>query len=154
MSEEKKKTDGVRARTRAKREVPKSANVNPSRSGWIAILVVLAMFLAMRYFSRSNGDKVDELSATGFRRAVVENRIASVERVRDMDSSSTYLRGKYILGGGTNPSFHVRLVPGENEELMNWLVERGVECPVREHAPLIGPLMQQLLFFLLLIGFF
>jgi hypothetical protein len=50
MSEENKKdsNERVRARTRMKREVPKSANVNPSRSGWIAILVVLAMFLAMR----------------------------------------------------------------------------------------------------------
>ena len=34
------------------------------------------------------------------------------------------------------------------------LVEKGIECPVKEHAPLIGPLMQQLLFFLLIIGFF
>jgi cell division protease FtsH len=71
-----------------------------------------------------------------------------------MDSASTFLRGEYITGGSVNPVFRVRLVPGENEELMNWLVEKGVECPVKEHAPLIGPLMQQLLFFLLLIGFF
>ena len=153
MPEEKKKADNARARTRAKREVPKSANVNPSKSGWIAILIVIAMFLAMRHFSQSNSDKVDELSVTGFRRAVTENRVASVERVRDMDSTSTYLHGKYISGSG-NAAFRVKLVPGENEELMNWLVEKGVECPVKEHAPLIGPLMQQLLFFLLLIGFF
>ena len=154
MSEEKENTEGARARTRTERKVPKSANVSPARSGWIAILVVAAMFLAMRYFSQASGDKVDELSVTGFRRAVAENRVSKVERIRDTDSASTYLRGTYMSGGGANAAFRVRLVPGENEDLMNWLVERGVECPVKEHAPLIGPLMQQLLFFLLLIGFF
>ena len=155
MSEKKKENKGARTRTRAKRAVPKSANVNPSKSGWIAILIVAAMFLTMRYFSDANAaKKVDELSVTGFRRAVTENRVARVERIRDMDSASTYLRGEYITGGSVNPVFRVRLVPGENEELMNWLVEKGVECPVKEHSPLIGPLMQQLLFFLLLIGFF
>ena len=156
MSKEKEKIESARARTRAKRKVPKSANVSPARSGWITILIVAAMFLAMRYFSQANGDKVDELSVTGFRRAVAENRVDKVERIRDTDSASTYLRGKYVLGGEQNGNlnFRVRLVPGENEDLMNWLVEKGVECPVKEHAPLIGPIMQQLLFFLLLIGFF
>ena len=57
-------------------------------------------------------------------------------------------------GGGTETAFRVRLVPGENEQLMLWLVERGVDCPVKEHAPLIGPLLQQLFFFLLLLAFF
>ena len=156
MSEKKKNTNESRARTRTrvKREVPKSANVNPSRSGWIALLVIAGMFLAMRFFSQGGGEKVDDLSVTGFRRAVEENAVAKVERVRDMDSASTFLRGEYVSGGGKSGSFRVRLVPGENEDLMNWLVSKGVDCPVKEHAPLIGPLMQQLLFFLLLIGFF
>ena len=30
------------------------------------------------------------------------------------------------------PNFRVRLVPGENEELMKFLLEKGISCPVRE----------------------
>ena len=150
---EKKRNNETRARTRAKREVPKSANVSPSRSGWIALLVIAGMFLAMRFFGQG-GEKMEDISVTGFKRAIEENAVARVERVRDMDSASTFLRGEYVSGGGKSGAFRVRLVPGENEDLMNWLVSKGVDCPVKEHAPLIGPLMQQLLFFLLLIGFF
>ena len=152
MSQNVSNKNDARAPARGKREVPKGANINPSRSGWIALAVVAATFLAMRFFGQTAGDRTAELSVTGFKRAVMENRVAKVERVRDMESSSTYLRGEFV--GGSNATFRVRLVPGENEKLMMWLVDRGVECPVKEHAPLIGPLMQQLLFFLLLIAFF
>ena len=145
---------GARARTRAKREVPKGANMSPQRSGWLALALVTAAFIAMRFFGQTGGEHVDDLSVTGFRRAVEEHRIAKVERVRDLDSSSTFLRGEYVAGGGAGGAFRVRLVPGENEGLMAWLVEQGVDCPVKEHSPLIGPLMPQLLFFLLLLGFF
>ena len=48
MSQEQKKD--ARARTREKREVPKGANVNPSKSGWIALAVVALTFIAMRFF--------------------------------------------------------------------------------------------------------
>ena len=143
-----------RARTRTKRDVPKAANVNPSRSGWIALALVAATFIAMRFIGQTGGERVEELSVTGFKRAVEEHRVAKVERVRDLDSSSTFLRGEYVAGGGSNGLFRVRLVPGENEALMSWLVEKNIDCPVKEQSPLIGPLMQQLLFFLLLIGFF
>ncbi len=149
-----KQKEDVRKRTRTGREVPKSANINPSRSGWLALAIVAATFIAMRFFGQAGAEKIEDLSVTGFRKAVEQNRIANVERVRDLDSSSTYLRGKYISDAGANAAFRVRLVPGENEALMDWLVERGIDCPVREYAPLIGPLLQQLLFFLLLLAFF
>ena len=156
---EQKQKENARARTRARREVPKGANVSPSRSGWIALAVVAAMFLAMRFLGQAGGDKTEDLSVTAFRRAVEENRVAKVERVRDLDSSSTYLRGEFmpkagVPKAGDSTSFRVRLVPGENEKLMEWLVERGMDCPVVEHAPMFGPLMQQLFFFLLLLAFF
>ncbi len=156
---EQKQEGNARARTRTKREVPKGANVSPSRSGWIALAVVAAAFLAMRFLGQASADKTEDLSVTAFKRAVESNRVAKVERVRDLDSSSTYLRGEFMPKEGlpkvgANTSFRVRLVPGENEKLMEWLVERGMDCPVVEHAPMIGPLMQQLLFFLLLLAFF
>lgn len=152
MSQEKKKEERTHARTG--RNVPKSADINPSRSGWLALLIVAATFVAMRFLGQSGGERTEDISVTGFRRAVEEHRVAKVERVRDLDSGSTYLRGEYLPHSGTNSAFRVRLVPGENEKLMSWLVEKGIDCPVTERSPLIGPLFQQLLFFLLLLGFF
>ena len=168
MSQQSKKDQegNARARARTKREVPKGANVSPSRSGWIALAVVAATFLAMRFLGQAGGEKIEELSVTTFKRAVEENRVAKVERVRDLDSSSTYLKGELKVEGlglsgsdstlnAQHPTkFRVRLVPGENEKLMEWMVEHGIDCPVVEHAPMLGPLMQQLLFFLLLLAFF
>ena len=155
--EQEQKTEDERTRARAKREVPKGANINPSRSGWIVLALVAGAFIAMRFMGDASGEKIKDLSVTAFKKAVTENRVAKVERVRDLDSSSTYLRGEFMPGGsgvGMETAFRVRLVPGENEQLMLWLVERGVDCPVKEHSPLIGPLLQQLLFFLLLLAFF
>ena len=151
MSQEKKKEERTHARTG--RNVPKSADINPSRSGWLALLIVAGTFVAMRFLGQSGGERTEDISVTGFRRAVEEHRVAKVERVRDLDSGSTYLRGEYLPHSGTNSAFRVRLVPGENEKLMSWLVEKGIDCPVTERSPLIGPLFQQLLFFLLLLSF-
>ncbi len=152
MSQEKKESA---RRGRAGRSVPRGVDAGASKSGWIALLVVAATFVAMRFLGQGGADGgVDELSVTGFRRAVEERRVAKVERERDMDSGSTCLRGEYLPRHGANSAFRVRLVPGENEALMAWLVEKGIDCPVTERAPLIGPLMQQLLFFLLLLAFF
>ena len=77
MSLEKEK-QSARARTRGKREVPKGANVSPSRSGWIAIALVAATFIAMRFLGQASGERIEELSVTSFKRAVSENRVAKV----------------------------------------------------------------------------
>ena len=94
-----------------------------------------------------NAEKVAEISQTEFRAAVESHEVERVERIRELDSGVTYLQGK--LHGRTEP-FRVRLVPGENEKLMDFLTESGISCPVKEKEPILGPLMQQLLFFLLL----
>ena len=59
---EQKQEGNARARTRTKREVPKGANVSPSRSGWIALAVVAAAFLAMRFLGQASVDKTEDLS--------------------------------------------------------------------------------------------
>ena len=132
-----------------KRPVPRSAPAG-SRSGWITLAIVALTFLAMRLMS-PNEEKVAEISQTEFRAAVDAHEVERVERIRELDSGVTYLLGK--LNGRTEP-FRVRLVPGENEKLMDFLTEAGISCPVKEKEPILGPLMQQLLFFLLLAGFF
>ena len=86
MSQSQTEQVNARARMRSKREVPKGANVNPSKSGWIAIALVAATFIAMRFFGQVNGEHIDDLSVTNFKRAIEEHRIAKVERIRDLDS--------------------------------------------------------------------
>ncbi len=132
-----------------KRPVPRSVPAG-SRSGWITLAIVALTFLAMRLMS-PNEEKVAEISQTEFRAAVDAHEVERVERIRELDSGVTYLLGK--LHGRTE-SFRVRLVPGENEKLMDFLTEAGISCPVKEKEPILGPLMQQLLFFLLLAAFF
>ena len=133
-----------------RRPIPRSGPSTGSRSGWITIAIVALTFMAMRFFS-PNADKVEDISQMEFRAAVTANEVERVERVRELDSGVTYLIGRLR---GRSDNFRVRLVPGENEKLMDFLNENGVNCPIREKEPVFGPLMQQLLFFLLLAAFF
>ncbi len=149
MSEKKSPNTG-KTRGAAKRPIPKSVSSSGSRSGWVALAVVAAAFMAMRFFS-PNLEPIEELSATEIRAAVKAGIVEKIERVRDMESGTTFLRGK--LRGREQP-FRVRLIPGENEQLMEYLIDHGVNCPVKEKEPFLSPLMQQLLFFLLIAAFF
>ena len=133
-----------------RRPVPRSAPSAGSRSGWITLAIVALTFLAMRLMS-PNPEKTAELSQAEFRAAVEAHEVERVERVRELDSSVTYLQGQ--LRGQSKP-FRVRLVPGENEKLMDFLLEQGISCPVREKESLWGPILMQLLPFLLLAAFF
>lgn len=120
-------------------------NVPPanSRSGWVLLSIVALTFLAMRYFQPQPNPPL-ALSQTAFRQHVASNEVAKVERVRLLESGQTYLRGRLR---GASEEFRVVLAPNENEQLMNDLAARGVDCPIREEEPLIGPFMQQLLIF-------
>ncbi|MBR6735221.1 MAG: AAA family ATPase, partial [Kiritimatiellae bacterium] len=98
----------------------------------------------MRFFGPSTMKPVQDISQTEFISAIESNAVERVERVRMLESGSTYLSGR-MRGKGSD--FRVNLVPGENEQLMNFLLNKNVKCPVKEEAPLFGPFMQQLLIF-------
>ncbi len=145
MSEEqdKERPDGVPSAPKKPRPVPRAARVPNGRGGWIVFAVIAASFLAMRLMNPEQ-KRFRELSQTEFRAAVEADRVERVERVRKMESGSTYLVGRMR---GDNADFRVNLVPNENERLMEFLSENGVKCPIREDEPLFGPFMQQLLIF-------
>ena len=132
------------------RQPPRSAPAAGSRSGWITLAIVALTFVAMRMMT-PNAEKMEDISQTEFRAALAAGEVERVERVRELDAGTTYLLGR--MRGRQEP-FRVRLVPGENEKLMEFLTDQGISCPVKEKEPLMGPLMQQLLFFLLLAAFF
>ena len=141
MSEEPK--EQARA-ARRPRPIPRASDPQGTRSGWIVLAVILAVFLGSRYLS-TNQPQPLELSLTEFRQRVERSEIESVERVRVVDGARTYLRGKLLDAPRT--AFRVTLVPGENESLMDFLAAKNVRCPVKEEEPLFGPFLQQLLIF-------
>ena len=141
MSEEPK--EQARA-ARRPRPIPRASGPQGTRSGWIVLAVILAVFLGSRYLS-TNQPQPLELSLTEFRQRVERSEIESVERVRVVDGARTYLRGKLLDAPRT--AFRVTLVPGENESLMDFLAAKNVRCPVKEEEPLFGPFLQQLLIF-------
>ena len=141
MSEEPK--EQARA-ARRPRPIPRASGPQGTRSGWIVLAVILAVFLGSRYLS-TNQPQFLELSLTEFRQRVERSEIESVERVRVVDGARTYLRGKLLDAPRT--AFRVTLVPGENESLMDFLAAKNVRCPVKEEEPLFGPFLQQLLIF-------
>ena len=129
-----------------RRTLPKGAVGPGPRSGWIILAVIAATFLAMRLMN-PNRPLVNEISQTEFRALVEEGRVLQVKRVRALESGSTYIAGELKSDADKPVKFRVNLVPGENEKLMDFLVEHDVSCPVEEEEPLLGPFMQQLLIF-------
>ena len=116
MSEEqdKQRPDGSPSAPRKPRPVPSAARMPSGRGGWIFFAVIAASFLAMRLMN-PNETRFREMSQTEFRAAVEANQVERVERVRKLDSGSSYLVGR--LHGDT-ADFRVNLVPNENERLM------------------------------------
>ncbi len=108
------------------------------------LAVIAAVFFGSRYFMPQPSRMLD-ISQTEFRQKIARGEIESVERIRNVDGGTTYLKGKYLDGAHT--PFRVTLVPGENEDLMKFLTEKNVRCPVKEEEALFGPFLQQLLIF-------
>ena len=142
MSEE--QNDTSRDPSKKTRPIPTAPGPQGLRGGWIILLVLATVLVASRFFYPNGERAVKELAQNEFRAAVLSNTVERVERVRVLESGSTYLRGRLA---GEKADFRVALVPGENDQLMNFLLERDIKCPVKEEEPLLGPFMQQLLIF-------
>ena len=145
MSEEQKvPPSGSPEEPQRTRPIPKAPATPPGfRGGWIALLVLTGVLLAARFLNPAS-QGVQELAQNEFMAAVASNAVERVERVRVLESGSTFLRGRLR---GAAADFRVNLVPGENDQLMAYLLERNLKCPVKEEEPLIGPFLQQLLIF-------
>ena len=145
MAEETTKEDG-----KNKRPVPKAPRGSgvSNASGFIALAVIAALLFAS-WKMNPNEARTKELSQTAFIAAVNAGEVKEVARIREIESGSTYLVGKLTKD---DTAFRVGLVPNENEQLMGFLVQKGIDCPVKEKAPLFGPIMMQLIFFLLFAG--
>jgi len=164
MSEKTNNGSGRVPGKRPQQQVP----VRSGRSGWI-VLAVIGLSLIMMYFMNPDAAQLRDISEKEFRSLVEAGRVDSLERIREPDTGSNYILGhdreadgkksvrKHRLGSEAPapapeaseekpaPNFRVRLVPGENEELMKFLLAKGVPCPVRERSNPFGPLLRELL---------
>ena len=125
------------------RPIPKAPVPQGARGGWIFLIILATVLLASRFYN-TNSKPVQELAQNEFLAAVATNAVERVERVRVLDSGSTYLKG-HLKGAPTD--FRVNLVPGENDRLMAILLDRNLKCPIKEEEPIFGPFLQQLLIF-------
>ena len=126
--------------------MPKLKN-NALRS-WLTIALVAAVFFAM-VRANPNPSKSRDLTQLEFYNALDEHKVAEpVIRHLDREAGETYLTGE--LEGGDK--FVVRLVPGENERLMDDLLAAGVKVEIREHKSAISPFIMQTLFFVGMMG--
>ncbi|MBE6381981.1 MAG: ATP-dependent zinc metalloprotease FtsH [Lentisphaerae bacterium] len=105
-----------------------------------------------------------ELTTLEFYEALSRNAVSQpVVRLLDRENGSTCLKGSYRVEE-TDPEtketreatvdYVVPLVPGENEKMMEFLLQKGVQVKVEEHRSMFSPLVVNILFFIGMIAAF
>ena len=128
---------------------------------WLVIALIASMFVLL-YRMNPNAEMVRELTQVEFFKALDGGEIEEpIVRFIDREDGETSLKGKMRVKEErmgeekeVEVPFRVRLVPGENETLMNELLVRGRQVKVEERRPAISPFLMQIIFFVLMIGAF
>jgi cell division protease FtsH len=138
--------------------------------GWLVAALVAFIFFSA-YKAEKTSNKVKNLTTLEFYRAIKENRVVQpVQRTFDIDNGTTSiyckLKTKETDGTGAlikdekgnvpTELYHVVLVPGENERLMNELLNAGINTEIKESSSSLSPVVIQIIFFVafLLIFYF
>ena len=139
----------------------KKKNANPKTRSWLLIALVALTFLSL-YRMNPNMPQVRELTQLEFYKALEDGRIVEpIIRFIDREDGETSLKGKMELkdklaqnGAPVTIDYRVKLVPGENETLMEDLFTRGLAVKVEERKSAISPFMMQLIFFVAFMALF
>ena len=131
---------------------------NSAIRSWITIALVAAVFYAM-YRANPNPSQSRSLTQLELYNAINEGKITGpVVRHLNREDGETFLTGEMEtdeLDAKDDPvrtRFVVRLVPGENEHLMDDLLAANISVEVREHKSAISPFIMQTLFFVGMMG--
>ena len=126
---------------------------NQAWRSWLMIAIVAVMFFSM-YRLNPNPVKTRELSQLEFYNAIDKGKIVEpIIRFLDRDEGETYLTGEIETdeldkeGSPVKERYRVSLVPGENETLMEDLLQRSMKVNIKERRSAISPFVMQLLFF-------
>ena len=128
---------------------------------WLVIALIAMVFVTLYRMNPNPADQL-ELTQIDFYKALDDGRIVEpVTRYIDRESGETLLKGKLELkdklksdGSPVTVEYRVRLIPGENESLMEDLFVRQIPVTIEEHRAPISPFLMQLLFFFGFIGLF
>lgn len=119
---------------------------------WLTIAIIAILFFSM-YRLNPEPQLVRDLSQVEFFALLDEMRIDEpVVRVIDHDAQSTSLEGKYLKdknesGEEESEAYRVKLIPGESEQIMLELLDRGINVKVEEKHSALSPWVVQTLFF-------
>ena len=118
------------------------------------IALIAIMFFSM-YRLNPNAPKMRELSQIEFFKAADDGKVVEpIVRFLDRDEGETYLTGEVETdelddkGNPVKETYRVPLVPGENESLMNDLLDRQFKVVVRERKSPLSPFALNLIFIL------
>ena len=141
-----------------KTKAPKEPRKRGAFNSWLIILLIAVALLSMYNFN-APAPKVRELSELEFYAAINAGKIGEkVTRVLDRENGETFIYGEMetdeliksddpkLDGAPKKVGYRVPLVPGENERLMEDLLNAGIAVHVEERRGPISPLMMNLLF--------
>ena len=118
------------------------------------IALIAIMFFSM-YRLNPNAPKTRERSQIEFFKAADNGKVVEpIVRFLDRDEGETYLTGEVETdelddkGNPVKETYRVPLVPGENESLMNDLLDRQFKVVVRERKSPLSPFALNLIFIL------
>ena len=133
---------------------------NGALRSWLMIGLIAVVFFSM-YRMNPNQPKVRDLTQLEFYRAIDAGKIREpVVRHLDRDEGETYLTGEIERdeldhdGSPVSEPFRVALVPGENENLMENLLDAKIKVVVKEHRSALSPFVVQTLFFVGVLALF
>ena len=120
---------------------------------WLAIALVAAVMFSL-YRVNPNPSKTRELTSLEFYQAIDAGKIVEpVVRHLDREEGETYLTGEIetdaldAKGDPVKEKYIVKLVPGENERLMDDLLQSNIKVEIVEHRSALSPFVTQTLFF-------
>ena len=122
---------------------------------WLLIALVVCALLSLYRASPQAAAKEQDTTLLEFYEAMGQGRLVEpVSRVFDRDEGSTYLAGEMELKDELNEDgspkklrYRVRLVPGENERVMNDLLDNSIKTEIVEKKAMLSPFIVQTLFF-------
>lgn len=129
--------------------------------GWLVVALIAFIFFSAYRADRS-GTEINDLTTLELYRAIKDRRVMEpVQRVFNVDNGTTSIYCKLKTaktdesgallkdekGNVLTEPYHVVLVPGENERLMDELLKAGIKTEVVEKTSSLSPFVVQLIFF-------
>ena len=125
---------------------------------WLTIALIAAVMFSL-YRANPNPSKTRELTTLELYQAINAGKIVEpVTRHLDREEGETYLTGEIETddldskGDPVKERYVVRLIPGENERLMDDLLNLNVKVNIVEHRSALSPFVTQTLFFVGMLG--